>query len=297
MARKASEEKALAPKGLIGSLGDMDAAAFEEAVKAAAQQQEVKGSASAEDIRDAMGSVRPRLERVKVKHQGTNAFLFEGDQRLVQGSDGFVGVIVAHTFHNSLFTKPFEDHEEGDRPPCYSHDGVNVADGAESPQSPGGCTTCPRNRDARSREARDAAFDRPRTGEESACSNYLSFAVALPGRDVPVHLRVTYKSFRPWAEYVQRIGTDGRFRPYEVATRFKLRNIKDGGNEYSVAEFEKLGPLPEVLREQFKRESPNYKALLQRAAQDREEPSDDAHAAAAQARNAAKAAEGQEAAL
>ena len=251
-----------------------------------------KGSATAEDIRDAMGNRKPRLERVDIKHHGVNEFRFP-DGRKVEGTEGFVGVALAHTYHNSNFAKPFDEHEEGEQPTCWSNDGTTVAPEVEAPLNGGGCPTCPFNRDAQDRSARELAFDNET--KQELCSNYLSVAVALPGQDIPLVLRVPASSFKDWATYVQQLGTRGRYRPYEVLTRFKLRNVKKGGNENSVAEFEladaKQYVLPDTLRKAFKVQSVNYRSLLRRDAE-LTGPTEEAGAAMDGAKAAAKDAEG-----
>lgn len=255
-----TDEKALAPKGLgMGGLGDFSEADLEKALVGADAP---GGTATGDDIRDAMGNIRPKLETVKVKGHGANLFQRE-DGSQVPGEKGLLGVIVTYTRHNSWFAKSFEETDKGDLPACFSNDGANVAPGAEDSQSEKGCTVCPRNRDATDKDARDAAFDQDQRGK---CNNYLSLCVALPGEEVPVRVRLTSSSFRNWAAYIQAIGTKGRFRTHEVATRITLQNVvKD--NEFSVAKFEKVGPLPEELRAQFDAQRENYRALLQRTAE------------------------------
>lgn len=270
-------ETAVAPQGLgMGGLGHFGTA--DDFVKSLEGQEDAAthGTAEADDIRDAMGNVLPKLERVKVKHGGACIFQDEDDKRY----DELVGAIIAYTYHNSYFDVPFEDREEGARPPCYSNDGVSIAPRAEAPESVNsGCTGCNRNRDATDREAREAAFDRHR---KEACNNYLSLAVALPGREVPVHLQLSNSSFKPWAAYVQRIGTQGRFKIHEVGTRFTLKNrTGPGGSEFSVCEFTMLNPLPQSLAENFASQAPNYRALLRREAERADADNADAEAAAA----------------
>lgn len=251
-----------------------------------------KGDATAEDILDGMGNRKPTLERIEVKHHGVNEFRFP-DSSKVDGTEGFVGVALAHAHHNSNFAKPFDEHEEGDQPACWSNDATTVAPEVESPLNEGGCPTCPFNRDAPDRDAREKAFDNKERQE--LCSNYLSVAVMLPGQDIPLVLRVTASSFKAWAAFVQRLGTRGRFRTYDVLTRFKLQNVKKGGNENSVAQFELADPkqyvLPDTLRKGFALQSPKYRSLLRREA-GLGGPSDEAAHAMNEAKAAAKDAEG-----
>lgn len=273
--------KAVATRTTFAGLGDFTAESLIEVAKDGA-----RGSASAEEIRDAMGNVVPRLERFKVKHGGACIITDAAGKRY----DDLLGVVVAYTYHNSFFEKPFEQHEEGERPTCFSRDAVSIDAGVEAPQSPTGCTGCPRNRDARERDARETAFNRDR---RECCTNYLSLAVMLPGRDIPIQLRLSNSSFKPWAEYVQRIGTQGRFLPHEVATKFTLKNKQGaGGSEYTEVGFELAGGLPEHLRKAFADQREGYRALLRREDLQRDDgaPSGIGREAMAKAREAAKAA-------
>ncbi len=288
---EAAESKELVTEAgmAFGGMGSLDESAFIDGLKTVDDAK--AGDAQPGEVRDDMGNTTAELDRIDVKHQGVNAFHFS-DGTVVDGKDGLAGAVLAHTFHNSWFSKSFDEHEPGERPACYSHDGTTVAPGAEDPQC-ASCASCNRNRDAQDPNARKEAFDQPREG---ACANYLALAVMLPGRQLPYHLRLSNRSFKNWAKYVQGLYTRKRFRVYQVATRITLENVKKGAQEYSVAHFDMLGVLDERLQKAFKVESPNYKALLQRAAEDLE-PTAEGATAAAEARDAAKAAEGQEPAL
>lgn len=278
---KKARETAVVPAGM-GGLGDLTEAAL---VEAAQKDGATKGSATPGDIRDAMGNVQPQLEQVRVKGHGANLFQF-ADEKQVDGQEGLLGVVVAYTRHNSWFSSPYGESPPGELPACFSNDGDVVAGNAAEPQC-ASCTSCPRNRDARNRTARDEAFEKAKEDKGHVCSNYLSLAVALPERDLPISLRLTRQSFRPWADYAQALGTvHGRYLPYEVVTRIRLRNRTGSYGDYSVAEFSYEGALPEELRSQFAKQKENYRALLQRAAEkeDREGSSpEEAQAAADQA--------------
>ncbi len=279
----------------LGGLGDFT----EESLLGSAlgRDEGGTGDATAADIRDGMGNRKPQLESIKVKHQGVNAFHFP-DGRKVDGEDGIVGVVIAYTYHNSNFEKSFDDHEEGEQPACWSNDGTNVASEVESPRNEGGCQTCPFNRDALDKGAREQAWE-DGVEKQTLCSNYLSLAVALPGQDIPQVLRITATSFKAWSIYVQQLGTRGRFRPYQVLTRIKLRNVKRGANENSQAEFDVAGDkfvLPKALQSAFKLQSVSYRSLLRRDAE-LAGPSDEAAHAMDGAKAAADAAGSEEAAL
>ncbi len=249
-----------------------------------------QGSATGADIREGMGNVRAQLEVVKIKGHGANLFLF-GDDSKVDGDVGITGIVVAYTRHNSYFDSPFGETEAGVLPPCFSNDGVTVAPNAEVAQSEGGCASCPRNRDAKDPTARNAAFEAFKTQSKESpevCTNYISLAVALPGRDVPVRIRFTAQAFKEWARYIQEIGTvRGRFLPHEVVTCITLENRDGGHGEYSVPKFTYKGALPVDLRAQFTAQRDSYRALLQRAAEGEERDasaSDEAKSAAASAK-------------
>jgi hypothetical protein len=262
------------------------------------QTGESKGSATGDEVRELMGNITPRLERVEVKHQGAEMYAFPDGEK-VQGATGFIAIVVGAARHNTFFAKPFEEREEGDRPPCFSRDGVNVSSFASDPQHPGGCAACPRNRDAREKAARDEAFDRPRN---EACTNYLALAVQRPGMETPLEIRFPSSAFKPWAEYVQRIAGRGRFLPHQAVTRLKLRTEKKGGGEVSVPVFEFLGGAPEVLREQLDKANRFYTDMLKGAKYDASgkgeaDAAGEAAEAARKAKAAAKAAAGQDAGL
>lgn len=245
------------------SIGDFTPESLAQAALEAAKET-AKGSATGDSMREGMGNQRPKLDRVRVIHNGAASFR-RGEKLLSE----LVGVVVAHTFHNTYFDKPYDDRVEGERPPCFSNDAVTIAANAETPQNPeGGCHTCSRNRDARDGTARRAAFDRP---VEETCSNYFSLAILVPGEEIPVIVQYPYGSFKSWGEYVQAIGSKGRFRPSEVVTRFKLKNSKNaGGKETSVGVFEFVGPLPAPIREQVAGQVEAYRAVLRREASDGE---------------------------
>lgn len=276
-----SDENLPAPAGLgsLGGLGDFTPDSLVDATK----DVQDKGTATGEALRDAMGNVAPALDLVKVKGHGANLFLFP-DESKVDGKEGLLGVVVAFTRHNSYFAKPFEDQEKGELPPCFSNDAVNIAGKAEEPQADS-CAVCPRNRDARDRAARDKAWD---ADSKETCHNYLSLAFALPGRDIPVRIRLTRQSFRAWARYVQDIGTvRGRYLPHEVVTLLTLENKKGANAEYSVAGFAFKGALPAEMRGAFAAQSEQYGAILRRDAE-REERSTDASDTGADAIRQAK---------
>lgn len=293
-AETAENENLPAPKGL-GTMGLGDFSSASDFLGDIQTEDIEKGSASFADVREAMGNVRPMLENVKIKGHGANLFQFD-DGAQTPGPEGLVGVIAAFTRHNSYFDKSFDDAVEGELPPCFSNDGALIANNAESPQSDGGCASCPRNRDAKTREAREAAFESAenQTKEKpETCTNYLSMAFMMPGRDLPVRIRFTNRTFKAWARYCQEIGTvKGRFFPHEVATKVTLKNI-EGQNEYSVGEFEFVGALKPAMRENFALQVAGYTALLQRAAEveERDDASDEAKAAMNSAKAEAKAAE------
>lgn len=287
-----SSEKAVVQAGAFGGLGDFTTESLVELAKGADAE---KGTATAEEIRDAMGNVRPTLETVKIKGHGANLFLF-ADESKVDGDEGLTGVVVAYTRHNTCFGKPFDQKEEGEMPPCFSNDGETVAENAESPFATS-CSQCERNRDARTRACRDAAFELlsdEGAGSGKVCNNYLSIAFALPGKDIPVRIRFTRQSFKSWAAYVQQIGTEGRYLPHEVVTTITLKNEKGQKAEYSVAHFRCVGPLPTTVRDSMNAQRANYRALLQRTAEadDGEaEASEDAKEAVANAKKRAAKAE------
>jgi hypothetical protein len=251
---------------------------------------EEKGTATGSDMREAMGNVKPQLEIVKVKGHGANLFQM-GDDTQVQGNTGLVGVVVAFTRHNSYWDSEYGTTEAGELPPCFSNDGASVASNAESPQSEKGCASCPRNRDAKQKDAREAAFESLKTQTKQSpqvCTNYLSVALAMPGRDVPVRVRFTAQAFKEWARYIQEVGTvRGRLQPHEVVTHITLDNKKGPHGEFSVPKFAFKGALPMEMRSSFDAQRVQYTGLLRRDAENEgreESASDEARAAASNAK-------------
>lgn len=292
-AKKDGEKALVSSEGLgMGGLGEFTEDSLLQLVQTG--DEVTKGTATGENIRDGMGNRRPEMEDVRVKGHGANLFQF-ADGSGVAGKDGLVGVIVAFTRHNSWFDTEFGETEKGVMPPCFSNDGNTIAANAEKPQATS-CTSCPRNRDARDRTAREAAFAAGKQSRLEVCSNYISLALSLPKRDIPVRIRFTQSTFKSWAAYVQSIGTvEGRFMPHEVATQLTLRNVQGPSGEYSVGEFKFRGALPEHMRENYRKQRAGYKALLQRAAEadDQDTPaSTEATDAMAAARAEADAAKG-----
>ena len=92
MAKKKDKvEQALVPStGLdMGGLGEFTQESLLDIAETS--DETAKGSATGEEIRDAMGNVRPQLERVQVKGHGANLFQF------ADGS-GVNGKVAALTF-------------------------------------------------------------------------------------------------------------------------------------------------------------------------------------------------------
>jgi hypothetical protein len=291
-----SEETVIAPVGLeMEGLGDFTVDSLRKTVQTGEAIE--KGTATGADVREAMGNVRPMLEVVKIKGHGANLYQ-RADGKQIPGEVGITGVVVAFTRHNSYWDSKFGSTEAGELPPCFSNDGLLIAGNAETPQSEKGCASCPRNRDAKQRDAREAAFEAMKNQKEDSpqtCTNYISLAVMVPGEDLPVRIRFTNRSFKPWAAYCQKIGTvEGRLFPHEALTTIKLKNNEGANGEYSTAVFEFEGALTKVMRENFALQRAGYTALLQRAAEaeERDEASDEARSAQASAKAAAKEAEG-----
>lgn len=254
-------------------------------------EEPVKGSATAEEIRSDMVG-EPRLEPVKVGHS-MGVYELPTQEEPVRE---FVGIIVAATRRNAKFAKTLDEADEGDtnRPECFSVDGV-VPSNASPDKKSSTCDTCHLNRAAKSQTAREAAWELAR---KQTCGNFLSLAVLLPGCSVPFHLRLSQSAFKPWSEYVQRIGTRGNFRYYEVVTKFKLEKRTKAGNTFSVPVFEQVGPLKEGHAKQAGALHQEYLQVLRQEPYSRDgDPSGEASEAVRNAKAAAKAAEGSEAAL
>jgi len=252
-----TEETALVPSA-FGGLGAIDEKAL---VSLAESSSDERGTADADSIRDGMGNVRPKLGTVKVMHHGACQFLMPDEKK----ADRLLGVVIAHTRSNAWFAQDISTHADGALPECFSSDGLRPSNGAAEPQA-GSCLACPRNRDATDKVAREAAFQGARDDQNHACRNYLVLAVSLPGEEIPVLLRLSNTSFRPWAQYVQDIGTKGgRFRPSEVVTEITLRNQRTKVNtDISVAQFRLVGPLPADARAVLAPQADTYLSVIRR---------------------------------
>lgn len=281
MSDNVSEDRAPTVGTAIMSESDL-LAQVDESVK--------QGTATAESIRESMTG-DPKLERIKVVHPAALYELPGSDE----GVKEFVGVIVAHTRRNAFFEKPIEEAEDGEnRPTCWSNDGQNIAEGVEEPQAER-CAVCPRNRAAKLKSAREEAFERPR---KEACGNFVTLAVTVPGASVPYQLQFSQSAFKPWDAYIQGIGTRGSYQTFEVVTRFKLERKMGRGQPYSVPVFECVGPLKADLAAAFRKQNPNYLALIRRAEAQRESAStDEAREAAARAKKAAEQTDAENAGL
>lgn len=248
---KNEETSALVPAQVMDS---------EEALLACLEA-DSKGEATADEIREQMGSVDPRLERIEVKHAGACAFELPGGD-LVKGETGIKCVVLASNFHNAKYAHAYddEDRETDERPECKSSDGVTVDADSENQQADN-CSICPLNCQATSQKARDLAFSRER-GER--CQNKLSLVVTLPGHSIPYILQLSARSFKPFASYAQRIGGQSRFLLHQVVTQITLKKV--GQYQYSEARFANLGALPKAVREAYAEPHASYLAYLRRTA-------------------------------
>jgi hypothetical protein len=252
MVKQKNEETAVAN---IGEAMDSEAKLM------ALLEQDATGDAKPEEIREQMGSQEPRLEKIEVKHAGANLFVFPGGNP-VPGDKGFACVILASNFSNAKYKHAFDDpeREEGERPECKSSDGVSVDEGAENPQA-ANCSVCPLNCSATSQQARDLAFSKER---DERCQNRLSMVVLVPGHSIPYILGLSPSSFKAFASYAQRIGGQSRFLLHEVATQITLKKVGQYG--HSEAVFNKLGALPQGLRDANQTAHKDYLAYLRRTA-------------------------------
>ena len=222
---------------------------------------DTKGAASPEEIREQMGSVEPRMEKIEVKHAGANLFIFPGGAP-VQGEAGFPAVILASNFSNAKYLHAYDDpdREADERPTCKSSDGVSVDPGTKEPKA-SNCSVCPLNCSATNQGARDIAFSKDR---DERCQNRLSLIVLVPGHSIPYILQLSPRSFKHFASYAQRIGGQSRFLLHEVATNLTLKKV--GQHAHSEAQFAMMGALPESLRTANEEAHKSYLAYLRRTA-------------------------------
>jgi len=209
-----------------------------------------QGTATSETVQQAMGNQLPKLPKLEVKHQGAVIFKEkDGAERTFQKLEG---VVVAYSYHNSFFGVAFEQREQGQRPKCYSNDGVMISNNAPEPQA-ASCAVCPRNRDGeRGSETRKAAFEKDRKTE--CCNNYLSLIMIVKDQgEIPFRVQFPNSSFKTWAAYTQEIANMGKFQPHEVATSVTLTNKKQRGGSaaYSEGTFKMIAPLKVEIRPAF----------------------------------------------
>lgn len=255
-----------------------------------ARGEETRGTATGQDIRDALTG-EPRLQKIKVVHQG-GVFSLPGDETTKK----FTAIIVAHTQRNARFDKPYGEGGDDDNfPICYSYDGTNIADevgereGTE--RQAAACTSCKLNRNARDREAREHAF-KELTRKET-CNNYLSMVVQIFDADgtlvdIGYRLDASNSSFRNWNDFAQGIGSRGGYKPREVITEFTLVKDKTAdGVEYSRIEFAKVGVVPVNARPAIEKRHAVYLGILRREGFTQQESTPDARDAAKAARAAA----------
>lgn len=256
---------------------------------------EEQGTATSETFKQALGNQVPKLPRIEVKHAGATVFKRKGgDQKF----DKLTGVIVAFTKHNSFFGKPFEEAAAGERPKCYSNDGIKIASSATEPQAPG-CAVCPRNRDGEKGSAtRKAAFEQDR--KTGACNNYLTVLMIVKGMgDIPFAIQFPNTSFDAWAAYAQDLLAQGKFQPHEVVTELSLFEKKKPGwkNSASVAVFKKIVAIPADKRSSYADANKSWTSYLQERSDHAAEGGAGNEGTAADAVKRAKAAEGQPAGL
>ncbi len=253
------------------------------------------GTATGEDVRDALTG-EPRLQNIKVVHQG-GVFSMPGDETVKE----FTAIIMANTQRNAKFPKAFDDVGEGDdnKPLCFSHDGTNIADdvgereGTERQAT--SCAECKLNRNARDRSARNHAFEE--LNRKQTCNNYVSLVVQLfddAGTllDMGYRLDLSNSSFKNWNDYVQGIGTRGRFKPRQVVTKFTLAKESGASGVFSRVKFEKIGAVPEPLWDAIDQRHEGYMALLRRSGFAQEHQGSDAREAAEAAKTATESAGG-----
>jgi hypothetical protein len=246
-------------------------------------EQDAKGEATADEIREQLGDSAPEIEAIEIKHQGANLIQFP-DGETVQGKDGITCVILASTFHNAHYAEGFDEGEPGERPDCKSADAVTIDADIESPKAEN-CASCPLNRAALSDDARESAFARDR---DECCNNSLTLILAIPGHQMPYKLKLSVKSQQAFRKYATRVGSKTRFLLHEVATQLTFEAV--GKFKHSEARFSMLGALPEPLREANREASAGYLSYLRRTANRSKTESAEDEAKAA-ARKAAKGAE------
>lgn len=246
-----------------------------------------KGSATADDVKEAMGNQIPRLPRIKVLHGGSAMFKNESTGK---NEEKLRGVIVAFTPHNSFFGKKFDDRVPGERPKCYSNDGMTIAASAPEPQNIGGCASCPRNRDAdRGSEARKTAFDRPKP---EVCNNYKTLVMIVQGGgEIPFAIQLSNSAFMQWAAYAQEIYSRGRFQLHEVVTEISLVTVTRPGQNFSEPRFKMLGVIPEKALPVYAQQHEVYGEYLHRRSEIGAEGGEDNASSAADAVRRAKEAE------
>lgn len=196
--------------------------------------------ASGLNVRETVEAMRRTLEalrgaseipvmHVRVPAGGAKAFEFPGE---TPDSPDYVkefeGVILAASFVNAYWDKPYGTEGSNKSPICSSRDGISGWDqeGAER-----ACKTCPYNRMG----SRDG-------GRGKACRNMVQLLVLIDGEPLPVEVRVPTMSVGNYAQYVAGTLAVRNLQPWQVSTKFTLaKATNSNGIDYSQIMFSCTG--------------------------------------------------------
>ena len=135
-----------------------------------------------------------------------------------------VGIILLNHDTNAYW-KEGSEYDMNVSPECTS---INGKTGFGAPG--GACITCPLNQYGTD----------PNGGKGKACKNMRSLYILQDGSPMPINLILPPTSRRPFADFVQNAFVL-RNRPiWASLVKITLKKESQGGNNYSVAEFERL---------------------------------------------------------
>lgn len=170
---------------------------------------------------------------VRVPAGGTKAFEFPGETAdSPEYVKEFEGVILAASFINAYWDKPFGVEGSNKSPVCSSRDGISGWDqeGAEH-----ACKTCPWNRMG----SKDG-------GRGKACRNMVQLLVLIDGEPLPVEIKVPTMSVGNYAQYVAGTLAVRSLQPWQVSTKFSLAKATNAnGIDYSQIMFSCTGLIDE----------------------------------------------------
>lgn len=211
------------------------------------------------------------LDRIKVPSGGGTSWDIpdEDPRRTVEGI-----IIHKQPTRSFWFKKRGEDGEDDGPPDCYSVDakaGVGAFGPGSESNPTGACATCPMNVFGSSTSG---------SGNGKACKEQMQVFLLQPEAILPLQLSLPPTSLKGFRKYMTRLASKGKSF-YAVITSFGLEVQKGGGQTYSVVVPSKITDLPPEEAGAARAYGSTIRGFLEqaaaeRAANERQEPSDTA---------------------